>query len=95
MIGTPDNFSLTQNYPNPFNPSTKISYSIPSEGKVSLSIFDMTGKEVKSLVNSVQTAGYYSVNFDGSSLASGVYYYRVTVTGQNNFVATRKMLLVK
>ena len=95
VIGTPDNFSLTQNYPNPFNPSTKISYSIPSEGKVSLSIFDMTGKEVKSLVNSVQTAGYYSVNFDGSSLASGVYYYRVTVTGQNNFVATRKMLLVK
>ncbi|MBK6773922.1 MAG: T9SS type A sorting domain-containing protein [Ignavibacteria bacterium] len=95
VIGTPDNFSLTQNYPNPFNPSTKISYSIPSEGKVSLSIFDMTGKEVKSLVNSVQTAGYYSVSFDGSSLASGVYYYRVTVTGQNNFVATRKMLLVK
>ena len=95
VIGTPDNFSLTQNYPNPFNPSTKISYSIPLEGKVSLSIFDMTGKEVKSLVNSVQTAGYYSVSFDGSSLASGVYYYRVTVTGQNNFVATRKMLLVK
>ncbi|MBL0106137.1 MAG: T9SS type A sorting domain-containing protein [Ignavibacteria bacterium] len=95
VIGTPDNFSLTQNYPNPFNPSTKISYSIPSEGKVSLSIFDMTGKEVKSLVNSEQTAGYYSVSFDGSSLASGVYYYRVTVTGQNNFVATRKMLLVK
>ncbi len=95
IIGTPDNFSLTQNYPNPFNPSTKISYSIPSEGKVSLSIFDMTGKEVKSLVNSLQSAGYYSVSFDGSSLASGVYYYRVTVTGQNNFVATRKMLLVK
>ncbi len=95
VIGTPDKFSLTQNYPNPFNPSTKISYSIPTEGKVSLSIFDMTGKEVKSLVNSVQTAGYYSVSFDGSNLASGVYYYRVTVTGQNNFVATRKMLLVK
>ncbi|MBS1553023.1 MAG: T9SS type A sorting domain-containing protein [Bacteroidetes bacterium] len=95
IIGTPDKYNLNQNYPNPFNPVTKISYSIPAQGKVSLSVFDMTGKEVRNLVNGIQTAGYYSVSFDGSGLASGVYYYRLEVTGEKNFVDTRKMLLVK
>lgn len=95
IIGTPTTFSLKQNYPNPFNPSTKIEYAIPFDGKVSLSIFDMSGKEISKLVNGTQTAGYYSVNFDGTNLASGVYYYRIEVSGQNNFVDTRKMLLVK
>ena len=94
-IGTPDNFKLMQNYPNPFNPSTKINYSLPYDGKVSLAIFDVSGKEVQSLVNGVQTAGFYSVTFDGSKLSSGVYYYRIEVAGQTNFVDTRKMLLVK
>ena len=95
IIGTPTTFSLKQNYPNPFNPSTKIEYAIPFDGKVSLTIFDMSGKEVSRLVNGTQTAGYYTVSFDGSNLASGVYYYRIEVSGQNNFVDTRKMLLVK
>jgi hypothetical protein len=94
-IGSPDRFSLNQNYPNPFNPSTKINYAIPYDGKVSLAIYDMTGKEVQSLVNGIQTAGFYSVSFDGSKLSSGVYYYRIEVSGQTNFVNTRKMLLVK
>ncbi|MBL8007752.1 MAG: T9SS type A sorting domain-containing protein [Ignavibacteria bacterium] len=95
VIGTPEDFSLMQNYPNPFNPSTKINYSMPVDGKVRLAIYDMAGKEVQSLVNGVQTAGYYSVKFDGSKLSSGVYYYRLEVTGSKNFIDTRKMLLVK
>ncbi|HMS65011.1 MAG TPA: T9SS type A sorting domain-containing protein [Ignavibacteria bacterium] len=94
-IGTPEKFSLNQNYPNPFNPTTKISYAIPFDGKVTLAIYDNTGKEVQSLVNGVQTAGFYSVNFDGSKLSSGVYYYRIELSGSSNIIDTRKMLLVK
>jgi len=94
-VGTPDKYSLNQNYPNPFNPSTKISYTLPVNGKVSLVIFDASGREVQTVVNDLQTAGFYSVNFDGSKLSSGVYYYRISVSGTNNFVDTRKMLLIK
>ncbi|MEO8665256.1 MAG: nidogen-like domain-containing protein [Ignavibacteria bacterium] len=95
IIGVPTRFELLQNYPNPFNPATKIDYSIPYDGKVSLTIFDAMGREITKLVNGDQTAGYYSVNFNASSLASGIYYYRIEVSGSNNFVDSRKMLLVK
>ena len=95
-VGTPEKFSLAQNYPNPFNPSTKISYDIPSSGLVNLSVFDMSGKLVANLVNSVQQNGYYTVTLDGSSLATGAYYYKLSFNGSGNeFVATKKMLLVK
>jgi len=95
-VGTPEKFSLAQNYPNPFNPSTKISYDIPSSGLVNLSVFDMSGKLVANLVNSVQQTGYYTVTLDGSSLATGAYYYKLSFNGSGNeFVATKKMLLVK
>lgn len=95
IIGAPDKFELNQNYPNPFNPTTRIDYSIPSNGNVSLSIFDATGKEVSRLVNGNQTAGYYSVDFNASNLASGIYYYRIEVTGNTKFAETKKMLLLK
>lgn len=95
-VGSPEKFSLAQNYPNPFNPSTKISYDIPSSGLVNLSVFDMSGKLVANLVNSVQQTGYYTVTLDGSSLATGAYYYKLSFNGSGNeFVATKKMLLVK
>ena len=95
-VGTPEKFSLGQNYPNPFNPSTKISYDIPSSGIVTLSVFDMSGKLVANLVNGVQQTGYYTVTLDGSSLATGAYYYKLSFNGNGNeFVATKKMLLVK
>lgn len=91
-MGIPAKFDLSQNYPNPFNPSTSINFEIPFSGKVSLKIFDMTGKEIATLVNEVKTAGYYSYNFDASGLSSGVYFYSLSA---DNFTMTKKMLLVK
>jgi hypothetical protein len=91
-IGIPAGYNLSQNYPNPFNPATSINYDLPAEGKVSLKIFDISGKEIMTLVNEVKTAGYYSVNFNASALSSGVYFYTISA---NNFVQTKKMILVK
>ncbi len=95
IIGVPEKFDLSQNYPNPFNPSTKINYDLPVDGIVSIKLFDMSGKEVKSLVNEVKTAGYHTVDFNASSLSSGVYFYRINVEGSRNFADTKKMMLVK
>jgi hypothetical protein len=91
-VGVPSNYDLSQNYPNPFNPSTSINFDIPTDGNVSIKLFDMSGKEVATLVNEVKTAGYYSVNFNASSLSSGVYFYSITA---DNFTATKKMMLLK
>ena len=85
-------FSLSQNYPNPFNPSTTINYSIPNASRVTLTVYDVTGRQVATLVDEVKEAGNYSHNFNASGLASGVYYYKV-VAGK--FTESRKMLLVK
>ena len=92
VIGIPAEFRLSQNYPNPFNPSTTISFDIPVDGKVSLKLFDMSGKEISTLVNEVKTAGYYSVNFNASNLTSGIYFYSIQA---GDFTATKKMMLVK
>lgn len=95
-VGVPNKFELAQNYPNPFNPATKISYDIPFDSKVAIKIFDVTGREVASLVNQVQVAGYYTINFNASSLSSGVYFYQINADGGNqNFVKTLKMMLIK
>jgi hypothetical protein len=88
----PNEFSLKQNYPNPFNPVTKISFDIPKTGLVSVRIYDVLGKEVKTLVNEVKTAGSYIVDFDASSLSSGAYFYRLE---SNGFISTKKMMLIK
>ncbi|HRI85608.1 MAG TPA: T9SS type A sorting domain-containing protein [Ignavibacteria bacterium] len=91
-IGVPSAYKLSQNYPNPFNPATTISYDIPADGKVSLKLFDMSGKEVATLVNEVKTAGYYSVNFNAANLSSGIYFYELA---SGNFSSVKKMMLVK
>ena len=85
-------FALHQNYPNPFNPSTTIDYQIPKQGNVSLKVYDIVGRLVRTLVNEVQGAGAYKVRFDASTLASGVYFYRLQA-GSN--VSAMKMILVK
>ena len=95
VIGIPAGFELNQNYPNPFNPGTKIDYSIANDGKVKFTIYDAMGKVVKRLIDNNQTAGYYTIDFNASGLASGIYYYRLEVNGQINFADTRKMLLLK
>lgn len=91
-VGIPSTFALAQNYPNPFNPNTKIAFEIPVESFVKLAIYDMSGREVSVLVNNVVTPGYFVAEFNGSSLASGVYFYRL-VTSNN--VITKKMTLIK
>lgn len=89
---TPQKYSLEQNYPNPFNPSTVIKYSVPQRSMVSLRIYDITGREVQSLVNQEMNAGNYQVTFNASKLASGVYFYSIR---SNDFVSTKKMMLIK
>ncbi|MBX7045165.1 MAG: T9SS type A sorting domain-containing protein [Ignavibacteria bacterium] len=91
-IGAPSKYSLSQNYPNPFNPVTTISYEIPNADFVALKVYDMTGKEVASLVNEKQDAGFYSIRFDASRLSSGVYFYTLK---SSDFVSTKKLILVK
>ena len=85
-------FQLEQNYPNPFNPSTKISYSIPQEGDVTLKIYDVLGNEVATLVSEEKPAGVYEVEFNAGNLSSGIYLYKLTA---GNFIQTRKMILIK
>jgi hypothetical protein len=92
VIGTPVSFELSQNFPNPFNPETKINFQIPTDGFVSLKVFDNSGKEVATLVNQSMTAGFHTTNFNASSLSSGVYFYRLETQG---FVKVMKMALVK
>ncbi|HMS63880.1 MAG TPA: T9SS type A sorting domain-containing protein [Ignavibacteria bacterium] len=91
-IGAPDKFSLKQNYPNPFNPTTRIDFDIPVNEFTSLKLYDNNGREVKSLINEFKTAGYYSVELNASSLASGAYYY---ILNSGNFHSTKKLILLK
>ncbi|MFH0990261.1 MAG: T9SS type A sorting domain-containing protein [bacterium] len=88
----PTAFVLQDNYPNPFNPATTISYQLASSGVVRLSIFDITGKEVTSLVNEVQEAGHYLVHFNATMLSSGTYLYRLQA---GSYISTKKMILMK
>ena len=88
----PNEYNLSQNYPNPFNPVTKINFDIPKNGFVSLKVYDIVGKEIKTLVSEVKNPGSYSVDFNGANFASGTYFYRLE---SNGFVSTKKMILVK
>lgn len=90
--GVPKVYSLEQNYPNPFNPSTRIKYSIPEEAKVTLTVYNLLGQRVATLVNETQRAGSYIAMFEGPSLATGIYFYRLEA---GNFTQVRKMILMK
>jgi hypothetical protein len=85
-------FNLSQNYPNPFNPGTTIKYSVPELSKVKLTLFNLLGEEVATLVNEEKVAGYYTVEFNAANLPSGVYFYRIQA---GEFVQTKKMILMK
>ncbi len=91
-VMVPGAFTLRQNYPNPFNPSTTIRYEIPKQCHVTLKVYDLLGREVGMLVDEIEDPGFKSVVFDGSSLASGVYYYRLQA---GSFNQSRKLLLVR
>jgi hypothetical protein len=88
----PHQYALYNNYPNPFNPSTTIKYDLPKETNVKLKVYDILGKEVTTLVSSKQKAGTYSVRFDASNLANGVYFFRLDA---GDFSKTQKMILLK
>ena len=97
---------MHQNYPNPFNPVTKINYELNSENFVTLTIFDVAGKEISTLVNGYQKAGSHSINFSGENYPSGVYFYRLEVSLSDPMEAedersgkvfsdTKRMILIK
>jgi len=88
----PRQFGLKQNYPNPFNPSTTIKYELPKSSLVTLTVYDLLGREVSVLVNERRDAGVHEVKFEGSSLASGVYFYRLQA---GDFVQSRKLMILK
>ena len=88
----PIEFSLSQNYPNPFNPTTKISYQLPIESKVLLKVYDVLGSEVATIINEYQDAGFKELDFDASSLSSGIYIYKIIA---GDFVSSKKMIVLK
>lgn len=99
MVGTenissnvPERFNLYQNYPNPFNPNTNISFDIPKDCHVSITVFDLLGREVNHLINEFKRAGSYNINFNADGLASGIYFYRINA---GDFSDVKKMTLVK
>jgi hypothetical protein len=85
-------FELEQNYPNPFNPGTTIKYKLPQASLVNLKVYNVLGQEVATLVDESQPAGIHAVQFDGSGLSSGVYFYRLSA---GDFVQTRKLMLLR
>jgi len=85
-------YHLSQNYPNPFNPVTQIKYDLPKQGFVTLKIYDVLGREITKLVNEVKSPGNYIVDFDGTNLSSGVYFYKLEVNGFND---VKRMMLIK
>jgi len=99
----PKEYALRQNYPNPFNPITRIDYALPADSRVKITVYDITGKEVVTLVDGVHPAGYGHVDWDGrnasgTQVGSGVYFYRIEATGagdKGNYTAVRKMVLLR
>jgi hypothetical protein len=88
----PEGYSLSQNYPNPFNPTTTIRYQLPTATRVTLKVYDVLGREVRTLVDEVQGSGFKSVEFDASGFASGVYFYRLQTA---TFSQTTKMIILQ
>ncbi|WP_337872357.1 T9SS type A sorting domain-containing protein [Ignavibacterium sp.] len=88
----PEEFALQQNYPNPFNPITRIQYQLPAKTRLSLKVYDILGKEIITLVDEVQDAGFYEIDFNASEFSSGIYFSRLET---DSFMKTIKMSLVK
>ena len=91
-VEIPKVMTLSQNHPNPFNPVTTINYELPQTGKVYLKAYNIIGEEIVTLVNEMQEAGRYAIQFDASQYSSGIYFYKLT---SNNYTITKSMMLVK
>jgi len=96
-IGIPGKFNLSQNYPNPFNPVTKIDFDLPFDSKVRISVYDMIGREVKTLIaGETKTAGFYTIELNALNLSSGTYFYRMIANSQGKeYIFTKKMTVIK
>ncbi|MBM4161327.1 MAG: T9SS type A sorting domain-containing protein [Ignavibacteria bacterium] len=96
-IAPPEQFELFQNYPNPFNPTTTVSYQLSSDSRVSLKVFDLLGREVATLVQENQPAGFHQTTFDAGALSSGTYVYQLVTTGEHGDqrILRKTMLLLK
>jgi vacuolar-type H+-ATPase catalytic subunit A/Vma1 len=92
ILNVPTNFVLNQNYPNPFNPTTIISHSLPKQSHVKIKIYDILGNLDQEIVNNVQNAGNYNVDFNASNLSSGIYFYKIQA---GNFSSIKKMVLLR
>jgi hypothetical protein len=88
----PEKYALGQNFPNPFNPSTKIQYALPKGGLTKITLYDLLGRKIKTLVNREVEAGYHEIDFDATDLPSGIYFYRIQ---SGKFTQTKKMILMK
>jgi hypothetical protein len=88
----PDGFTLEQNYPNPFNPTTSISFTLPTDSRVKLSVYNLLGEKVVELVNSDFTAGSHTISFSADGITSGIYFYKMDA---ENFSASKKMSYLK
>ena len=88
----PQEYALSQNHPNPFNPVTSIEFAIPKDGEISLTLFDINGREIEKLASGIFHAGYHTLDWDASNLSSGIYFYRLSAPG---FIDTKKMILLK
>ena len=89
---TPEEFTLSNAYPNPFNPSTRIDFSVPTESLISIGIYDITGRNIQTLVNDNYQSGYHSVSWDASTYSSGVYFVKMVA---GNYVESQKLMLIK
>jgi hypothetical protein len=96
VVGLPTAYAVSQNYPNPFNPSTKIDFELPYDSKISIILYDISGREIAKIVNEQIAAGYHNVQFNGSNISSGMYFYRINADGNGqNFISTKKMVLIR
>ena len=91
-LGVPGTFSLEQNYPNPFNPSTSVRYTLPEAGRATLTVSNLLGEQVATIIDQEQPAGTYELRFDAAGLPSGLYFYTLR---SGSFVETRRMMLLK
>ena len=92
VVSIPEKYHIAQNYPNPFNPSTIIEYQLPEQSHIKLTVYDILGREVKTIVNEFKNPGNYKVEFNASDMATGIYFYRIVA---GNFTAVKRMLLLK
>ena len=90
--GIPTEFALNQNYPNPFNPSTSIKFAVPKISNVKIAVYDIAGREIATIVDEQMNAGYYSIQWNASNIASGIYFYKLQT---EDFVNVKKMILLR